>query len=58
MKIDNFSSYEIYPNEGKIWSCKSNRFIGCKNKGYWLCSLYGDEVLYGQQTSIELFGLL
>lgn len=43
MKIQGFSSYEIYPNEGKIWSYKSNKFIGVKNiQGYWKCTLYAD----------------
>lgn len=44
MKIENFSNYEIYPNEGKIWSYKSNKFVGNKHPitGYWYCSLYSD----------------
>lgn len=45
MKLDNFSNYEIYPNEGKIWSYKTNRWIGNKDKknGYWYCTLYSDD---------------
>ena len=44
MKIPNYSNYEIYPKEGKIWSYKSNRFVGAKNnRGYWICNLYVDD---------------
>lgn len=44
MKLRNFSNYEIYPQEGKIWSYKRNRFIGCKDKdGYLQCTLYADD---------------
>lgn len=45
MKIPNYSNYEIYPQEGKVWSYKSNKFIGSKRKkdGYWKCHLYGDD---------------
>ena len=43
MKIENFSNYEIYPNEGKIWSYKSNRFIGSKSRDYWHCALTSDD---------------
>lgn len=44
MKIDNFSNYEIYPNEGKIWSYKSNKFIGNKTPtGYYNCTLRADD---------------
>lgn len=45
MKIPNYSNYEIYPNEGKIWSYKSNKFIGAKNKkdGYWKSTLTADD---------------
>lgn len=45
MKIQGYSNYEIYPNEGKIWSYKINKFIGAKNKkcGYWQCSLTADD---------------
>lgn len=44
LKIDNFSNYEIYPKEGKIWSLKQNKFIGSnKNpKGYWQVHIYDD----------------
>lgn len=49
MKIKKFSDYEIYPNEGKIFSLKSNKFIGAKNKkGYWQCSLYADDGIVWQ----------
>ena len=45
MKIINFSNYEIYPNEGKIWSLKTNKWVGSKNKktGYWECTLTSDD---------------
>lgn len=44
MKIPNYSNYEIYPKEGKIWSYKSNRFIGSKRKnGYYACNLTADD---------------
>lgn len=44
MRLKNFSNYEIYPLIGKVWSYKSNRFIGCidKNTGYWYVTLYDD----------------
>lgn len=44
MKLENFSNYEIYQEEGKIWSYKSNRFVGYQNpKGYWQVGLTDDE---------------
>lgn len=43
MKINNYSEYEIYPNEGKIWSYKSNKFIGANRNGYLIVSLYADD---------------
>lgn len=44
MKLKGFSNYEIYPNEGKIWSYKKNRFIGSTNpKGYWMVTMYDDD---------------
>lgn len=44
MKIPNYSNYEIYPQEGKVWSYKSNRFVGRKDKdGYWQCTLTADD---------------
>lgn len=44
MKLDNFSQYEIYPNEGKIWSYRSQKWIGAKQKkGYYACALYSDD---------------
>lgn len=44
LKIDNFSNYEIYPKDGKIWSLKSNKFIdNCKTPtGYHSCTLRSD----------------
>ena len=47
MKLEGYSNYEIYPEEGKIWSYKLNRFVGTTNhKGYWQCVLTND---YGVQ---------
>ena len=45
MKLDGYSKYEIYPEEGKVWSYTQNRFIGRKHpkKGYWFVSLSGDD---------------
>lgn len=44
MKIENFSNYEIYPNDGKILSLRRNKFIGCKDKeGYVKCTLIADD---------------
>lgn len=45
MKLEGFSKYEIYPEQGKVWSYKRNRFIGRKHpqKGYWLVTLIGDD---------------
>ncbi len=45
MQIKNYLNYEIFPNEGKIFSYKSNRWIGAKNKkdDYWYCALYDDD---------------
>lgn len=45
LKIDNFSNYEIYPKEGKIWSNTTNKFIGSKTRktGYWNSVLIADD---------------
>lgn len=45
MQLKGFSKYEIYPEEGKVWSYTQNRFIGRKHskKGYWFVSLSSDE---------------
>ena len=43
MKLEGYSDYEIYPEKGKIWSYKRNKFVGAKNKnGYWKCNLTND----------------
>lgn len=44
MKIDGFSSYEIFPEEGKIFSYKTNDFVsGSPDKnGYIKIGLYDD----------------
>lgn len=41
MKLDGYSKYEIYPEDGKIWSYRSNRFIGAfdKNGNMWMIIL-------------------
>lgn len=45
LKIDNFSNYEIYPKEGKVWSNTTNKFIGSKTRktGYWNSVLTADD---------------
>lgn len=43
MKLVNYSSYEIYPEEGKIWSYKSNKFLGANRNGYLIVALYADD---------------
>lgn len=45
MRLKNFSDYEIYPEEGKVWSYKTNQFVGKPYEtisGYWLVTLYDD----------------
>ena len=43
MKLEGYSNYEIYPEEGRVWSYKSNRFIGSFDKdGYLIVGLVGD----------------
>lgn len=43
MKLEGYSSYEIYPNTGKIYSYITNRYIGGKDKdGYIIVNLRGD----------------
>lgn len=44
MKLKNFSNYEIYPEEGKVWSYKRNRFVGAQHpNGYWYVTLTDDD---------------
>ena len=44
MKLKNFSNYEIYPEEGKVWSIKTNRWVGYKTpNGYWQVILTDDD---------------
>lgn len=43
IKLNNYSNYEIYPKDGKIWSLKRDKFIGDKTpNGYFRCTLYSD----------------
>lgn len=42
MKLENYSNYEIYPEIGKVWSYKSNRFVGAKRGGYYITKLTDD----------------
>ena len=44
MKLEGYSNYEIYPNEGKVWSYKTKRFIEYKEKTnqYWYVRLSDD----------------
>lgn len=51
MKIENFSNYEIYLEEGKIWSYRKNRFLSDRidKKGYnkvYLVDDYGNHKEY------------
>lgn len=50
MKAKGYSNYEVYPEEGKIWSYLSNCFIGHKDhkRGYWYCTLLTDD---GKRTN-------
>ena len=44
IKIKGFSNYWIFPELGKVWSIKSNRWIGYKNpNGYRQVHLCGDD---------------
>lgn len=53
VKIKGYSDYLIFPEEGKIWSLKSQRFIGYPNEsnGYWMVTLCDDN---GKQKSYLL----
>lgn len=43
MKIEGYSNYEVYPEEGKVWSYFSNKFIGDKHiEGYWKLAMIDD----------------
>lgn len=42
--LPNYSNYIIYPKQGLVWSKKTNKWVGCKDKnGYWHCALYDDK---------------
>lgn len=43
--IPNYSDYVVYPQQGLIFSLKTNKWVGNKNKktGYWHCTLTSDE---------------
>lgn len=42
--LPNFSNYVIYPTLGKIWSKKTKKWIGRKDKkGYTVVNLQGDD---------------
>lgn len=44
MRLEGYSNYEIYPETGRVFSYKSNRFVGVKtDKGYWHCVLTSDD---------------
>lgn len=44
MKLEGYSNYEIYPEEGKVWSYKRNKYIGAqhRNTGYVSAPLTND----------------
>lgn len=51
MRLKNFSGYEIYPEEGKVFSLKTNKFIGAPNDdGYYKVTLTDDN---GEQHSFR-----
>ena len=43
--MPNYSNYVIFPKQGLIWSKKTNKWVGNKNKktGYWQCNLTSDD---------------
>lgn len=56
MKLEGYSDYEIFPNEGKVWSYKRNRYIGTPNeRGYIKLSLTDDN---GKQHNWKLHRLI
>lgn len=56
MKIKNFNGYEIFPEEGKIWSYKTNKFVGAQlPNGYWIVGLTDDD---GEQHHFLLHRLI
>ena len=56
IKLENYSDYEIYPELGKVWSIKSNNWIGAKQaKGYWRVTLHDDD---GKQKNFQLHRLI
>ena len=58
MKLEGFSGYEIYPEEGRVWSYKSNKWIGSPDEttsGYWKVGLMGDD---GKQYNFYLHRLI
>lgn len=43
MKLEGYSNYEIYPETGKIYSYRTNRYIGSLDKdGYYVATLTSD----------------
>lgn len=43
MRLEGYSNYEIYPETGKIWGYKKNKFVGKLNKyGYMVLEMYDD----------------
>ena len=56
MKIKGFSDYEIFPQEGRVFSYKSNKYIGAQHpSGYWLVTMYDD---YGEKHTSQLHRLI
>jgi hypothetical protein len=47
LKLPSFSNYLIYPDLGKVFSLKLNKFIGAKRStGYWQVYLMDDKGIY------------
>lgn len=58
MRITGFSNYEIYPEEGKVWSYKRKSFIGSPNtKGYYTVTMYDDNGVKTHQSLHKLIWL-
>lgn len=56
-QIPQYSKYIILPKEGKVYSLKTNKFIGSnKNpKGYWQCNIYDNN---GKRFSTKIHRII
>lgn len=56
MKLKGYSDYEIFPETGKVWSYKRNKYIGSPNpKGYLIIGLIDNN---GKVTNWKLHRLI